>query len=127
VEHPFFHSSSNSALRAKIYAATAMFYPRLIGTILLSGLGLWFAISGHARFGLGGDPDDSFKRDAVIHVNARGLDAVAIGVFFIGLGVVNLALGIRDRRRIATFWTGAALLCLTAVYGAVVAVIEVLR
>jgi len=104
-----------------------MFYPRLIGTILLCGLGLWFALTGRARFALGGDADNTFKRNAVIHVNARGVDAVAIGVFFIGLGVVNLALGIRDRRRIAVFWTGAALLCLTAVYGAVEVILEAVR
>ena len=114
-------------MRAKICAATEMFYSRLIGTILLCGLGLWFAFTGRARFGLGGDPDNSFKRNAVVRVDAKGLDAAAIGVFCIGLGVVNLALGIRDRRRIATFWTGVALLGLSVVYGAVEAILEVLR
>lgn len=104
-----------------------MFYPRLIGTILLCTLGLWFAITGRARFGLGGDPDSTYKRNAVVRVDARGLDAAAIGVFFIGLGVVNLALGIRDQKRITTFWIGVALLGLAAAYGAVQAVLEVMR
>jgi glucose dehydrogenase len=52
-----------------------------------------------------------------ISVDASGLDAVAIGSAVIGLGVINLALGIRSRRRIHVFWMGAALFLLPTLYG----------
>lgn len=52
-------------------------------------------------------------------MDAKGADAVAIGCVFIALGVLNLSLGIRDRRRIPVFWTGAALLAATFLYGLV--------
>jgi hypothetical protein len=94
-----------------------MFYARLAFTVLLCGLGLWFALTGHAKFMFGGDPDAALKRPGVIHVDAKGADAVAIGAFFIALGIVNLALGIRDRRRIPVFWAGAGLMIATFLYG----------
>jgi len=86
---------------------------RLFFTILFCALGLWFAATGRAKFNLGGDDDGR----RAIHVDARGLDAAAIGAFFIGLGVVNLALGIRGDRRIAVFWIGVAIIGAAAVYG----------
>ena len=92
---------------------------RVIGTVLLCGIGLWIAIAQHAKFMLGGDPQSTFKRDRVVHVNATGLDAVAIGAVFIALGIINLSIGIRDRRRIPVFWTGAVLFLATVLYGAV--------
>ena len=49
--------------------------------------------------------------------SCSGLDAIAIGTAVIGLGVINLALGIRSRRRIPVFWVGAALFLLPIVYG----------
>jgi len=81
--------------------------PRLIGSVLLFAVGAWFALRGEARFTLGGD--DYGNRNP-IHVDAHGLDAVAIGCVFLGLGLVNLALGIRGRARLAVFWAGVALL-----------------
>src|ERR1041384_5639796 len=98
------------------------FRARLIGTILLCGLGLWFALSGRAKFSLGGDPDSPHNQKHVIPVNAAGLDAIAIGTFIIGLGVINLALGIRGPRRIPVFWIGAALFLAAVLYGIVLAV-----
>jgi hypothetical protein len=53
----------------------------------------------------------------VIHVDAHGLDAVAIGSVFLALGIINIALGMRTQRRIPVFWCGAGLLLATAVYG----------
>jgi len=94
-------------------------YARLVGTTLLCGVGLWFAVTGRAKFALGGDADSSVRRHAVVHVDAAGLDAVAIGAVFVALGIINLSLGIRSRRRILVFWAGAALLAATIVYGAV--------
>jgi hypothetical protein len=85
----------------------AVSLPRLIGSVLLFAIGAWFALSGEARFTLGGD--DLSNRHP-IHVDAHGLDAVAIGCVFLGLGSVNLALGVRGRARRAVFWAGAALL-----------------
>jgi hypothetical protein len=102
-------------------------YTRLVGTIFLCVLGLWFALTGHAKFGLGGDPDSQYKNNHVIHVDARGADAVAIGCFFIALGVVNLALGIRDRRRIPVFWAGAGLMMATFLYAIVLMVLAVVH
>jgi hypothetical protein len=99
----------------------------LIGTALLCGLGLWFAVTGRARFALGGDQDSPARRNGVIHVDARGADAVAVGGFFVALGILNLAQGIRSRRRIPVFWTGAGLLCAAVLYGAVQAVLAVVR
>lgn len=90
---------------------------RLVGTILLCGIGLWFALTGRARFGLGGDPDSSFRRSGVVRVNATGLDAVAIGAVFVAIGIINLSIGIPGRRRIPVFWTGVALLGATLLYG----------
>jgi hypothetical protein len=103
-----------------------MFYARLMGTILLCALGLWFAISGKAHFKLGGDPDSIYKSNQVVHVDAHGADAVAIGLFAISLGIINLALGVRDRRRIPIFWTGAGLFILTALYGVARFVMDIL-
>jgi hypothetical protein len=95
---------------------------RIVGTILLCGIGLWLAVTRHAKFQFGGDPDSTYRRSGVIHVNATGADAVAIGAFFIALGIINLAIGIRGHRRIPVFWTGAALFVATLLYGAVQAV-----
>jgi hypothetical protein len=85
----------------------AVSLPRLIGSLVLFAVGAWFALRGEARFTLGGD--DLSNRHP-IHVDAHGLDAVAIGCVFLGLGSVNLALGVRGRARLAVFWAGVALL-----------------
>ena len=92
---------------------------RVIGTILLCGIGLWFAVTRHAKFLFGGDPDSTYRRSGIVHVDATGIDAVAIGAVFIALGIINLSIGIRDRRRIPVFWTGAGLFVATVLYGAV--------
>lgn len=107
-----------------------MFAARAFFTVLLCGLGLWFALSGRAKFMLGGNPDSMVRNNHVIYVDARGIDAVAIGCFFIALGIVNLALGIADRRRIPVFWAGAGLMMATFVYWigeAVLAVVQLFR
>ena len=101
------------------------FRARLLGTIPLCALGLWFAITRQTGFLLGGDPSSSLKSNGVMHVNATGLDAVAIGCFFIALGIINLALGVRGPRRIPVFWTGAGLMLATFAYGIVQAVLAV--
>lgn len=98
---------------------------RVIGTVLLCAIGLWFAVTQRAKFGLGGNPDSQYKYNKVLHVDANGLDAIAIGIFFVSLGVINLALGIHDRRRIPVFWTGAGLFLATLAYGVVLIVIAV--
>jgi len=88
---------------------------RLIGSVVLFAIGGWYAITHEARFVLGGS--DLSNRGAV-NVNAHGLDAVAIGCVFLGLGLVNLALGLRERRaRLGVFWAGAAVLAATVLYG----------
>lgn len=96
----------------------ALFHPksggRVFFTFLLTGVGLWYAVTGRAKFALGGD---EYGRRAIA-VDARGLDAVAIGCFFIGLGIVNLALAVAGNRRIPVFWTGAGLMIAAALYGA---------
>jgi hypothetical protein len=102
-------------------------YARLAGTILLCAVGLWFAVTGRAKFGLGGDPDSPSKRNAVVHVDAVGLDAVAIGAVFVALGIVNLSLGIRGPRRIPVFWAGAGLMAATFIYGAVQVALAIAR
>jgi hypothetical protein len=104
-----------------------MFYARLIGTILLCSIGLWFAVTRQTGFLLGGDIDSQYKKNAVVHVDAKGADAVAIGAFFVALGIVNLALGIRGRRRIPVFWAGAGLMMATLLYGIVQAVLAVVH
>lgn len=102
-----------------------MNYGRLVGTILLCAIGLWYAVTREARFALGGDPDSTYKNKHVTYVHERGLGAVAIGNFFCALGVINLALGIRDRRRITVFWCGTAMLALTLAYWVCLAAMEV--
>lgn len=85
---------------------------RVFFTVLLCGLGLYFAITQEAAFMLGGDDLSEGE-----HIDAAGWDAVAIGVFFIALGILNLALAIRGSRRIPVFWTGAGLLLASLLYG----------
>ena len=92
---------------------------RLVPLVLLGGLGLWFALSGRAHFKLGGsDFSESAERRA-IPVDARGLDAVAIGCALLALGILGMAQGTRDATRIPIFWTGATLLLATIAYGIV--------
>jgi hypothetical protein len=91
-------------------------YLRLVGSLLFFGLGAWYAVSGEARFQLGGD--DLSNRKA-IHVNAHGMDAVAIGCVFVAAGLVNLALGLRGPARLRVFWAGVALLGAAVLYGLV--------
>lgn len=98
---------------------------RVVGTIVLCGIGIWYAAAGQAQFRLGGNT--RWPKKSAIYVDAAGLDAVAIGCFFISLGVINLALGIRGRRRIPVFWTGAGLLIATLLYGAGQALSAVVR
>lgn len=92
---------------------------RVFITIIFCALGSWAIIGQRAKFNLGGD-DNSSRR--AIHVDAHGVDAIAIGVFVFGAGIVNLAAGLRDHRRIPIFWTGAALMAIPVVYGIVLAV-----
>jgi hypothetical protein len=82
----------------------------------LFALGGWYAVTGRARFELGGD--DLSNRHP-IHVDARGLDAVAIGFVFAGLGLVILAVGVRGEAGRRFFWAGAAVLAATVLYGVV--------
>ena len=106
------------------------FNERLVGTIILCGIGLWYALTRQAVFTIGGRPDDPVNKRHPIYVNAAGLDAIAIGSFFIGLGIINLALGIRGPRRLPVFWTGAGLLIAAVLYGltqAVMAVVTLFR
>jgi len=89
-------------------------YARLAGSLLFFGFGAWYAISGEARFTLGGD---DYSNRHPIHVDAHGLDAIVIGCVFVGIGLVNLALGVRGRARLHVFWAGAALLGASVLYG----------
>jgi hypothetical protein len=94
-------------------------YVRLGFTLLLFGLGAWYALTGKARFDIGGD--DLSNRHA-IHVDAHGMDAVVVGAVFVALGLLNLALAIPGASRIPVFWAGAGLLGATVLYGVVGAV-----
>jgi hypothetical protein len=98
-------------------------YVHLAFSLLLFGMGAFYALTGEARFDLGGD-DTSNRR--AIHVNAHGVDAVAIGCVFVAIGLVNLANGLRGRARLRAFWAGGALLAATVLYGAVNAVRAIL-
>jgi hypothetical protein len=86
------------------------FYGRLAGSLFLFGLGAWMAFSGRASFNLR-------RRNHPVWVDATGLDAIAIGSVFIGLAVVNLALGVRGPERIKVFWWGAAIMLASLLYG----------
>ena len=88
---------------------------------------MWFAITQKTGFMLGGDPDSQYKKNDIIYVNATGADAVAVGGFFIALGIVNAALGVRGKRRIPVFWAGAGLMIATFVYGLVQIVLAVVH
>lgn len=107
--------SRNDAVQADGRRPAAPFpYARVAGSLLLFALGGWYALSGEARFTLGGD--DLSNRHP-IYVDAHGLDAVVIGCVFVGLGLVNLALGVRGRARLRVFWAGAGLLGASVLYG----------
>src|SRR5262245_32746930 len=93
------------------------FYGRLLGSLFLFALGAWFVVTERATFRFGGRDNPTSASQVGIPVDASGLDAVAIGTAIIGLGVINLALGIRSRRRILVFWVGAALFLLPILYG----------
>lgn len=92
------------------------FWVRLFFTILFCGLGLWFAITGRAKFLMGGS-QSQVSNARVTQVDATGFDAVAIGLVAIALGVINLALGIAGPRRIPVFWIGVAILAVPVLYG----------
>jgi hypothetical protein len=92
------------------------FNARSVGSLLLFGLGGWYVATQKAYFTLGGTDGGTGTRRGTL-VNATGLDAVAIGSLIIGLGVINLALGIRSQRRIPVFWVGAALFSWPVLYG----------
>jgi hypothetical protein len=98
-------------------------YVRIAFSVLLFGMGAYYALTGEARFDIGGD--DNSNRHA-IHVNAHGLDAVVIGGVFVAIGLVNLALALRGRGRLRAFWAGAVLLGATVLYGVVGAVRAIL-
>jgi hypothetical protein len=86
-----------------------VFYSRVLGSLFLFGLGLWFTLDDEARFSMGG------RR--AIHVDPEGYGAIAVSLFFFGLSIVNLALGFRGRGRIPIFWAGAALVGVALLYG----------
>jgi hypothetical protein len=92
------------------------FYGRLIGSLVLFGLGGWFVITQEAQFRLGGRDGGTGSRRGTF-VDATGPDAMAIGCLIVGLGVINIALGIRSQRRIPVFWLGAALFLGPVLYG----------
>ena len=92
------------------------FYGRLLGSLVLFGLGGWFVVTQEASFRLGGTDGGTGTRRGTF-VDATGLDATAIGCLIIGLGVINLALGIRSGRRIPVFWVGAVLFLAPVLYG----------
>ncbi len=97
---------------------------RVFITAILCGLGIWCIAAQRAKFDIGGD-DNSSRR--AIHVDAEGVDAIAIGAFVFGVGIVNLAAGMRSHRRIPIFWTGAAIMAASAIYGMVLAVRSVME
>jgi hypothetical protein len=94
----------------------AEFYGRLVGSLLLLGPGAWVVATQRAYFKLGGS-DHPMSAHRGIWVDAAGVDAIAIGSVFIGLAVINLALGIRSQARIKVFWCGAAILLASLLYG----------
>ena len=91
-------------------------YPRLAFSLFLFALGGWYALSREARFQIGGD--DLSNRHP-IRVDAHGLDAIVIGCVFVGVGLVNLAIGVPGRWRRPVFWAGAGLLLMAVLYGVV--------
>ena len=104
--------------------SSPQFNARLIGTTLLCALGIWCAIGGRAHFQLGGD---EYGKSPPIYVDARGIDAFAIGCLFISLGIINLAVGIGGPRRIPVFWTGAGVFIAVLLYGAWKVVADVIE
>lgn len=99
-----------------------MFYVRLFFTLLFFAFGLYWAIGQRAKFDVGGSESGSSRP---IHVYAEGIDAIAIGVFAMGVGIINLAAGMRSRRRIPVFWAGVVVFALPVLYAAVKAVLAV--
>jgi hypothetical protein len=89
----------------------------MLASAFLLALGGWFVVTREANVLIGGSENPISATDRGTPVDAEGLDAAAIGCAIIGLGVINLALGIRSRRRIPVFWAGAALLLLAICYG----------
>lgn len=86
----------------------------LPGSLFLFAVGGWYLVTQRARFLLGGDENNPRRG---INVNAEGLDATAIGVFFVSLGVMNLTLAVRPPWRIPVFCLGLALFLATVFYG----------
>ena len=89
----------------------------VLGSLVLFAVGGWIVVTQRANFNFGGDQESLSQSRRGIPVDAGGLDAIAIGTAIIGAGVLNLAQGIRSRRRIAVFWVGAALFLAPVVYG----------
>ena len=83
--------------------AATVSYLRLAFSLALFALAAWFAVTGEARFDLGGD---EFSNRRAIHVDARGLDAAVVGLVFAGVGLLNLALGLRGPARFVVLLDG---------------------
>jgi hypothetical protein len=98
------------------------FNGRSVGSVILFAFAAYCLIGQSAVFTLGGDDNGGGHP---IYVNAQGSDAIAIGLVPLGLGIVNIAAGIRGRGRIAVFWWGAAVLGAAFLYGLVQVVLRV--
>jgi ABC-type uncharacterized transport system permease subunit len=96
--------------------ARVEFNDRLVGSLVLFGIGAWIVATQETGFELGGSRRPTSAHQG-IWVDATGLDAIAIGGVFIGLAGINLALGIRSQTRIKVFWCGAAVLLAALLYG----------
>ncbi len=103
-------------MKEKSEKSNPQFNAAIIGSTFLCGLGLFFLITRHAAFTLGGHENSGRGAEAV---NAGGLGAIAWGLFFISLGILNLAQYMRSRRRIPVFWIGAGLFLVSALSGIV--------
>jgi hypothetical protein len=89
----------------------SLFLQHLIPSLFIFAVSAYPLITGHASFTLGRNENlaSSAADPHAIGVNAHGGGAVALGLFGVGLGFVNLAQGLRGRRALASFGLGALL------------------
>jgi hypothetical protein len=75
--------------------------------------GAWIAWTQRARFDIGGSETGTSRP---IRVSAEGVDAILIGVFIIGVGILGVAQTLRTPFRIPAILTGAIALIVPVVY-----------
>lgn len=76
--------------------------------------GVWITWTQRTRFDIGGSETGTSRP---IRVNAEGVDAIFIGVFIMGIGILGIAQTLKRPFRVPTIVTGLIALLIPVIYG----------